>query len=207
MRELEAKYAVRGNISSLCKDLGGSGFRFGRSTTQTDYVFATSAEIVLNPVPDSVVARVRVEDSHRVTLTVKRRRASELDRDEAEVVIDSPKQGKDALRMLGLQEVVTVKKFRRSSRLDQGTLVLLDDVEGLGVFIEVEVLGDDTSGAKERLEAAMARISRATQLEMQSINKGYDRLLIEGPGGTSRSSDNPSDTFPAARANTSSPSW
>lgn len=179
MRELEGKFFVSSEDSSSVLDaLASEGFDLGPALTQVDYVYAASPDIVLNPDKGSVVARVRVEDG-RASLTVKIRRDSELDRTEFELVVDDPKTARSVLVAVGMREIVEVRKTRRSTKLDTTTVITLDNVEDLGTFVEIEVLGDEAESASAKLEDVMIRIRAALGKDIVRVHKGYDRLLLE----------------------------
>jgi predicted adenylyl cyclase CyaB len=180
MRELEGKFLVSTEeSSSVLDDLASHGLDFSPALAQVDYVYATSPDIVLNPDKGSVVARVRVEEDGRVSLTVKIRRESELDRTELEIVVSDSKTARSILVALGMREIVEVKKTRRSIKLGASTVITLDEVDELGTFVEIEVLGDEAKSASIKLEDVMSTVRVALGGNIVRVHKGYDRLLLE----------------------------
>jgi adenylate cyclase class 2 len=76
------------------------------------------------------------------------------------------------LQALGFRVFATVAKTREVWMLD-GVSVAIDDVEGLGAFVEVEVVGEDQAAATARVEETVARLGlegatrfQASYLEM-----------------------------------------
>ncbi|NJE09931.1 class IV adenylate cyclase [Thermococcus sp. MAR1] len=63
-------------------------------------------------------------------------------RREIEVPISDPDKHTEILRNLGFEEVLTIEKTREKYYVDKGIIIDLDDVNGLGKFIEIEALAD-----------------------------------------------------------------
>ncbi len=88
--------------------------------------------------------------------------------------------------LLGFRQVATVLKVRRSFQLDgpwSDLSVVVDDVDQLGQFAEVEAIvstADDVEMARSRVE------SLATELGLHSPEpRSYLRMLLEMTGNTS----------------------
>lgn len=178
MRELETKLRLpllsADRAAAVLTDLGVA---LGPPRHQTDVVYAKNPSDVSAPVVGTVVVRVRT-DGDRASLTLKKRRDSDLDRTELEVGVDDPLAVEAILSELGQTRVVVVRKTRREGRLDDMTTVTLDEVEGLGTFIEVEVLADETDAASTALSRATGQIA-ARLPDVVSVDQAYDRLLLE----------------------------
>ncbi|ASJ16150.1 adenylate cyclase [Thermococcus chitonophagus] len=96
---------------------------------------------------------------------------------EIEVEIDDVDKYSQLLEALGFKEVLTIVKTREKYYVDKGITITLDDVEGLGKFIEIETLvkeKDEIPGAVERLE----RILKELGVE-RFERKSYLELLLE----------------------------
>lgn len=61
------------------------------------------------------------------------------------------------IEALGFRPVAAVIKHRRTWHLD-GCAVTLDDVDGVGTYLEVEATGDDVAEAQTRMEAVVAKL-------------------------------------------------
>jgi predicted adenylyl cyclase CyaB len=75
---------------------------------------------------------------------------------------------------LGFPRAEVVAKTRREYA-HAGVHVLIDEVAGLGAFVEVEVVVDEPSGAKAALEAALESLELAA---LPRITASYRELLI-----------------------------
>ena len=177
MRELEAKFELRMSREEVAEKLAAASISLTRPAHQIDYVYASSPEELLHPQEGTIVARIRFAGSTS-TMTVKQRRRSDLDRSERELVIDDGEAGRDILQLLGLQQIVVVEKFRQDVKLNSSTSLLVDEVLGLGAFLELEVL-DDTDQAQPELEAAIEIVEAVLGSDLMRVDKGYDRLLVE----------------------------
>ncbi|MNL72770.1 CYTH domain protein [compost metagenome] len=81
---------------------------------------------------------------------------------------------------LGLPRGLEVAKHRLEYALPDGVHVLLDTVEGLGAFAEVEALAEDGEAAVAKLEAAIERLG----LEgLPRVEDSYRELLLKQQGG------------------------
>ncbi|KUH32796.1 MULTISPECIES: class IV adenylate cyclase [Thermococcus] len=101
-------------------------------------------------------------------------------RREIEVPITDPDEHEQILNSLGFHEVMTVVKVREKYYYDKGIVITLDNVEGLGKFVEVETLVE----SEEEIEPAVKRLRGilnsigVTKLERRS----YLELLLGGKG-------------------------
>jgi adenylate cyclase class 2 len=128
----------------------------------------------------SIVARIRTQSNEFSTqafVTVKRRRTTnDLDREEVEIAIQDGDQGRALLELLGLELVITVTKDRWTGTLGDGLSVLVDEIEGLGTFVEVEVLSDEARDPAEVLRD----LGEKAGLTLRSVDTTYDRMLLRG---------------------------
>lgn len=129
-----------------------------------------------SPDTGTVVGRLRVEESS-THLTVKVRRDIDLDRDEYEVEVSDFESARAILLSLGMSEIVTVSKSRRHHAWSSRESVVLDDVDDLGLFMEIEILGDNESMAG-MLEQRVRQIQTLLNIELETVDVGYDRLKL-----------------------------
>jgi predicted adenylyl cyclase CyaB len=180
VRELEAKLRIAGlTMQEACRKIEDSGLDVGGVESQHDVVFAASASAIVSAEPGSVVARIRQTDGASAVLTVKRRRDLELDREEAEFAVDDPTAATQCLRMLGLEPLLEIQKVRAHIRVSDSVSILVDDVVGLGLFVELEVLTDD-SNADVMLEEAVVSMNEMFSGHASRETRGYDSLLLMG---------------------------
>ncbi|NJE03043.1 class IV adenylate cyclase [Thermococcus sp. MV11] len=166
--EIEVKFRVafeqaREAIESLGAELAGEEL-------QEDVYFSISLPELL---------RVRkVENIGRAFLTYKRiadpGRNEEFD--EIEVEVSDFERTVEILRRLGFQEDIVVRKRRLVYRLGEVTFEL-SDVEGLGAFLDIEVISDDVDEAKRKIW----KVARRLGLGEEDVEpRLYQELIREG---------------------------
>jgi adenylate cyclase class 2 len=79
-------------------------------------------------------------------MTLKVEGQTKLVSDECEFAVDDGNAARQMLTALGWQEVVTVDKVRLESKTEDYT-ICIDEVAGLGLFIELEILTEDDANA------------------------------------------------------------
>lgn len=123
--------------------------------------------------------RIRIkEDGARLTYKGPKLDLSTKSRRELTVKIDDHQQMEEILLTLGYVLSAQVKK-RRSKYTYQGTVLALDEVVGLGRFIEVEAEGaGDYEWEREKVLAIMGRLGLT-----ESIRSSYLELLEESELG------------------------
>ena len=85
-------------------------------------------------------------------------------------------KGQDIINYLGYKQVIEVNKVRRKTKYKDFE-ICLDQVEGLGSFIEVEKMSDqDASVVQEELFEFLKQLGIR---EQDQVHKGYDTLLFE----------------------------
>jgi adenylate cyclase class 2 len=80
---------------------------------------------------------------------------------------------------LGFPAGEVVEKSREVYALEGGVHALVDEIDGLGTFLEVESVADDRDAALERLEAAIAALGLA---DAPRLTRSYRDLLREARG-------------------------
>lgn len=80
-------------------------------------------------------------------MTLKVEGQAKLVSDEYEFAVDDGNVARQMLTALGWQEIVTVDKVRLESKTEDYT-ICIDEVAGLGLFIELEVLTEDSADVK-----------------------------------------------------------
>ncbi|MHB8632399.1 MAG: class IV adenylate cyclase [Thermoplasmatota archaeon] len=90
-----------------------------------------------------------------------------------EVAFEASVDPAPLLHALGFTAAVSVRKTRRRTGV-AGVEVLLDDVEGLGRFVELEVVGPDPEAARRRIAEARTLLGLASLVEE---TKSYAELV------------------------------
>lgn len=100
-------------------------------------------------------------------------------REELTVSVDDGLAVRRLLERLGFSEFVSVKKRRASFLLDK-VRVEVDEVDGLGQFVELELITEDHSRAESQIELARKKLTLTKQtsetyLEMLLAKRGSPR--------------------------------
>lgn len=159
------------NISNIEKKLIELGASLVKKKKQIDKYFG---EINLfKKVGYSFMMRVRIEGNKNY-LTYKGA-ASKKDGvwEEYEFEIVDASASEKMLKAMGFEEIIQVEKSRVEYELDNMS-ICLDDISGLGCFIEIESQ-DDNDMDKIKLNQLMEKIGVSKE---KIINKGYITLLL-----------------------------
>ncbi len=171
MREVELKAKVA-DLISLEHTLLALGATFEKELVQKDRIFTHKYP---RPENSSNILRIR-EQEDKYYFTLKSKLNNSLDNIEKEVTIDNPSELADLLGIIDFEQIVEITKTRKFYKYKTYT-VCLDQVEGLGEFIEIEamVADDDTSDVQSELKKVFESLGI---LEEQIIMKGYTSLML-----------------------------
>ena len=155
MIEVESKFKVLSGITrdELLAILKNQLIAQISSKRQIDTVFLLSEQVDAPIIPGSKIMRVRdvlnpeTGELQRSLMTLKIEGQTKLASDEYEFVVDDGNTARQMLTALGWQEIVTVDKVRLESKTKDYT-ICIDEVAGLGLFIELEVLTEDSADVK-----------------------------------------------------------
>ena len=155
MIEVESKFKISSDITrnELLAILKDQLITPISSRRQIDTVFLLPEQVDVPIVPGSKIMRVRdvlnpeTDELQRSLMTLKIEGQAKLASDEYEFAVDDGKVARQMLTALGWQEVVTVDKVRLESKTEDYT-ICIDEVAGLGLFIELEVLTEDSADVK-----------------------------------------------------------
>lgn len=179
MIEVEEKYRLS---RQAAEDLVADGaLGLGPSVYQADLIYLHGVTSFKELVPGSPVIRIRQLDQ-AVIVTVKRKLMGGGGFQEAELNLAPEPAGlaaaQDFLATLGWSLVTEVRKQRRTGVCD-GVTVVLDDVAGLGCFVELELV---VTGQAE-LAAAQARLTAVRQKlglnPADQETRKYDEMVAE----------------------------
>jgi adenylate cyclase class 2 len=182
--EIEVKARIA-DTNALIHALTMLGCTFGESVSQDDTVYTEKIGTLAEFLSNDVFLRIRVQDNGKIILTAKRptkKSAEHLVKIEHEVEVNSAEEMQAILEMMGYHSGVHVKKTRRTAHYQQYE-ICIDEIEGLGAFIELEVMGesDDAEGIQKDMWEFLT--SLGIQPEDQ-VKKGYDILMIEKNQGS-----------------------
>lgn len=183
MLEMEQKFA-RADFATIERLVTQWGAQLGEEHTEADHYFNA---------PDRDFARTdeafrlrRIEAANFLTYKGPKRQGTVKIRTELEIPLregdEAAEQFTQLLHHLGYRPVAVVRKHRREYKLkrdDFDLTVCLDEVEELGRFAEIEILGPDeqVEKAKKVLADAAAALG-LTELERRS----YLNLLLSARG-------------------------
>lgn len=176
MYELEVKARVN-DAPTAVQTLTEAGFVFGGTIRQEDQIFARSVSDIVSPAPGTVILRLRHEGD-TVTLNAKQHRSNELDCIEEETVVMDPVGAARLLRLLGLHQVTCITKVRRSATIGDRT-ICVDEVEGLGTFVELERLSAEAPKADEQA-MLVGELVELLGPDVTLVRWGYDRIKLAG---------------------------
>jgi len=177
LREIEVKAKVK-NSDFIINKLKELGCELSEPIIQKDKIFMEKNEDFMNVRPERNVFRIR-EQNGIFILTLKKAQSNELDCIERETIVENVKQTEDILNYLGYKVFVNVNKTRRKSKYNEYE-ICLDEVEGLGTFIEVEKMSKE-SALKVQEELLQFLLQLGVSKEDQ-INNGYDTMIFKAKG-------------------------
>ena len=173
MKEIEIKVRVD-DLDALEKKFEERGIKFGPAVTQFDRCFAEDIDSLGESQPGVKFFRLRCQNDE-VILTFKRTLHDTVST-EHELVISDEAQAVAILGELGFKEGVQVTKKRRKAKHND-IEICLDEVEGLGTFLELEKLSVEADSHRVQDElfawANQFGVSREDQVLI-----GYDIMAF-----------------------------
>ncbi|MDO4419259.1 MAG: class IV adenylate cyclase [Ruminococcus sp.] len=178
MYEVEIK-AYLDNKEEIIQKLILLGCIWDKKIKQYDIIYR------LNDTLDSneIYMRIRHENSTRPILTFKKILNS-FEVIEYETVIDNSDELKKMLQLIGFKEYAIINKSRQVGIIGEIT-ICLDDVEGLGAFIEVEKKVENSHERECTLSDLKNFIFSLGINSKQLCNKRYHTMINEQKGGLS----------------------
>lgn len=169
--EIEVKAKVV-DIKSVREKLEKLGCVFSQPLVQHDYIY-NLAGVDIEKRHKTPVLRVR-EQNGKTIFTVKKDRKDELDCIEKELEVSDGATMREIFDLLGYTKTVEVKKTRLKAKLDEYE-ICLDDVEGLGSFIEVEKLSEEDG---QMVQDELFKFLQKVGIKKEDrVLVGYDSLI------------------------------
>lgn len=178
--EIKAQLNDKGVVMAKLKELG---CEFSPVKTQDDMVWVENSGDMATFLANKVFLRIRIQNGEKVILTAKQSKtdlqggAENLVKREHEVVVDSAEEARGILAMLDLKEAVRTVKKRQTAE-HNGYEICIDEVEGLGAFIELEKIAEESDAEAIQKEMSVFLQSLGVSPEDQ-VHKGYDILMLE----------------------------
>lgn len=183
MIEIEAKFKLSNNMTrdKLIAILESQFVAPISIKHQIDTVFLLSEQVDAPIIPGSKIMRVRdildpeTSEIQQSLITLKIEGQTKLVSDEYEFTIDDGNTARQMLTALGWQEVVTVDKVRLESKTEDYT-ICIDEVAGLGLFIELEVLAEDEANA-DNIQQQMHSFLKSLNIDGELWKTPYDTSI------------------------------
>jgi len=181
MREIEVK-AKLVNEAAVEASLAAMGAKLSTPIQQADRVYLQNGTAFEEITVNTPVLRIRTQTPGEILLTYKHIRGEELDKQEHEVTVDDAAEMEKILNLSGFYQAVAFTKVRRKCEIS-GYEICLDEVDGLGSYIEIEKLIPD--GSPEDKEAGGQDVQRELFnflgklgiSEQDRVLSGYDVLI------------------------------
>jgi adenylate cyclase class 2 len=172
MLEVETKIRVA-DLSLVRRRLGDLGAKQSGVSTQRDvYLNAPYRDFA---VTDEALRIRYTDDFTEVTYKGAKIPTSGLKtRPEVNLHVDSGERFEELMQGLGFTPVAEVKKTREEYRW-KGASIALDEVEGLGTFVEIEVITEKSAASAERL---VEEIQKEIGIEGPHITVSYLEMLL-----------------------------
>lgn len=183
MKEVEVKARLRDPVQ-VVHALKKLGCTFTPPVRQDDVVFMHNREDPERAFGGGKkglnVLRIRTQ-AGKALFTLKQNQGNELDCTEHETEIANPEELRRAIELLGFREVVRVGKLRQKTGYSAYE-ICVDQVDGLGNFIEVEKLVEDGDG--EAIQEELFRfLERLGVARSDRELRGYDTLTWRAKSG------------------------
>lgn len=173
MKEVEVKARIK-DKTEMIKKLEALGCKFSELIVQKDTVFVP---LHVMSVPTDVgvpVLRIR-EQNGKYTLTMKIRLTNGLDKQESETDIEDPVAMKEIILSCGFKQTVSFQKTRQKTKYKDWE-VCVDEIEGLGYYMETEELSED--GDSATMQANMFAFLQTLGVQQSDLEEfGYDVIL------------------------------
>ena len=184
MIEIESKFKLASDITrdNLIAILKSQFIAPISSKRQIDTVFLLPEQVDAPITPGSKIMRVRdvlnpeTSELQRSLMTLKVEGQTKLASDEYEFAVDDGNAARQMLTALGWQKVVTVDKIRFESKTEYYT-ICIDEVAGLGLFIELEVLTEDSADVKN-IQQQMCNFLKNLDIDGKLWKIPYDTSII-----------------------------
>lgn len=178
MKEIEIKLRAE-NTEKVIEQLEGKGCVFDSPIKQEDDIFIPLTEPTVPVTLGTNVLRIRRQGG-KALFTLKQ--GQELAKIERELEISDPETLEKIIVMLGFRKIARINKVRRKCKTD-GVEICIDEVEGLGGFVEVEkITAEDPETVQRELLDFIARLGVDVSCR-ETV--GYDILYVQkyGPSG------------------------
>lgn len=169
--EIEKKFTID-DKDELARKLLENGFTKKKTTHQEDKYYIVAEMMNRRKtylrIREDLLSKESRLDFHEVI--------SELATEETEFKIDDPKKAQAVLIKLGHPLKCVVNK-KREVYTQEDCTATIDEVAGLGTYLELEIEGDDSKKSSDRLTAIQNLLKLEVKNQVKNI--GYPDLLLQ----------------------------
>lgn len=170
--EIEVKAKVR-DFEILKNKLKEIGCVLSLPIIQDDCIYNKKGLNIYKGYDGSPILRIR-EQSGKIIFTLKKNRSNELDCIEKEVEVNDRNILNDIIELLDYEKTVEVHKKRIKTNYKDYE-ICLDEVDGLGSYIEVEKMSDEDG---EKIQNELFDFLQTLGVSKEDrVLKGYDTLM------------------------------
>lgn len=173
MREIEIKARVA-DKQTLIDNIARAGIQLSRPINQHDVVYGQKG--VADNAPGSIWLRIRTENDVTTIFTLKQQHKTGLDSIEHETQVANAEELAAIISLLGFSLYSDLKKTRQKAQYN-GIEICVDEVEGLGVFIEAEQLTDESADAEVVTANLWSELECLGVDKADEVFEGYDVLI------------------------------
>jgi len=173
MREIEVKAKVA-NKQTLLDAIAQAGVQLSTPIKQHDVVYGQQG--IGDNAPGSIWLRIRTENDTQAIFTLKQQYDGGLDSIEHETEVANAAELEAIIAILGFGLYSDLIKTRQKAKYND-IEICVDDVEGLGVFIEAEYLADEDADRDPIVAKLWAELEKFGVARSDEVFEGYDVLL------------------------------
>jgi len=175
VREVEVKFRVL-DLDALLAALSSHDVDLGESVVQEDQAYAPVGWEYGQSRIGVSFARLRTVAGRHV-FTVKRPAENVLSCEEHESSVADREEMHRALLAMGFRATQRIRKSRRCGTALAGEVsVCVDEVDGLGVFLELERMAPDGLPG-DVVQAGLAEFAASLGIEAERVEDTYDALI------------------------------
>ena len=167
--EIEARIRVD-DFTEIINKISRMGAVLQKERTQNDVYYGEMG--LYNKLGYSFMFRIRKEEGEAFFAYKGAKLKIDGVWEEYETKIADPDAVINMFEAAGFEKIIEVQKFRREYKLENYS-ICLDAIDGLGNFIEIEQISDDTSR-----EGIRGLIKKLGLNERDVIEKGYITMLL-----------------------------
>lgn len=177
MREIEVKVKIE-DLSELENRLKEKDCVLSPPINQHDVIYSLKGVHELDSRREGkIILRIRNQDGE-IRFTLKKQKSNESDNIEYETIVDDAKELDGILRALGWRPEIEVKKIRRKGKIGEYE-ICLDNVEGLGAYVEMEKLTDENADPA-KVQRELLEVLESFGVDRSGLeNRAYYTIILQ----------------------------